>query len=397
MNQNTEDRPAQSSSNQPPMHIPYGKQSLDDDDINAVIQVLKSDWLTTGPKVDEFEAAIASHAGTQGAVAVSSGTAALHAAMYALGIGPGDEVIVPPLTFIATANAVVYQGGTPVFADVDPGALLIDPAAVEARITERTKAIVAVDYAGQPCDYEALHAIAKRYALALVADACHALGAQYRGRPVGSLADMTVFSFHPVKHITTGEGGMVVTDNPHYLERLRRFRNHGISRDHLERTRQGTWQYEMIDLGYNYRLTDFQCALGLNQLGKLPAWLDTRRSIARCYDAALAGIPDLAPLAVRPEVAHAYHLYVVRLGQHLDRGAVFQAMHAQGILVNVHYIPVHLQPYYRDRFGTRAGMCPTAEAAYEHILSLPMYPALRDEDVEWVIDTVRNIVTEARS
>ncbi|MEN6473604.1 MAG: UDP-4-amino-4,6-dideoxy-N-acetyl-beta-L-altrosamine transaminase [Syntrophaceae bacterium] len=378
------------------MFIPYSKQSLDEDDIAAVIKVLKSDWLTTGPKVDEFEAAIASYAGTQGAVAVSSGTAGLHAAMYALGIGSGDEVIVPPLTFIATANAVVYQGGTPVFADVDLGTLLINPADVEAHITKRTKAIVAVDYAGQPCDYDALQDIAKRNGIALVADACHALGAQYRGRPVGSLADMTVFSFHPVKHITTGEGGMVVTDNPHYLERMRRFRNHGISRDHLERTRQGTWQYEMTDLGYNYRLTDFQCALGQSQLGKLPAWLEARRSIARRYDAALALIPEITSLDVRPDVAHAYHLYVVRLGRHLDRGVVFQALQSLGILVNVHYIPVHLHPFYREHFGTQAGMCPIAEDAYEQILSLPMYSALQDQDVERVIDAIQCVVKERR-
>ncbi len=222
-------------------------------------------------------------------------------------------MIVPTMTFAATANAVVFQGGRPVFADVLPNTLLIDPSQVEAKITSRTKAIVAVDYAGQPCDYDALRAIADRHHLILIADACHSLGAEYKGRKVGTLADLTVFSFHPVKHITTGEGGMVVTEKPEYAEKMRRFRNHGISTDHRQRTEDGTWFYEMTDLGYNYRLTDFQCALGLSQLRKLPGWIARRREIAREYDLAFAKLRAIKPLDTSSDITHAYHLYVIRL------------------------------------------------------------------------------------
>ncbi|MCK4818400.1 aminotransferase class I/II-fold pyridoxal phosphate-dependent enzyme, partial [bacterium] len=237
--------------------IPYGRQSIDEDDVKAVVEVLRSDWLTTGPKVPEFEKAFAEFVGAKHAVAVSSGTAALHAAMYAVGIGAGDEVIVPPMTFAATANCIVFQRGVPVFSDVDAETLLIDPGQVKEKITPRTKAIIAVDYAGHPCEYDKLRQIAKRHGTALVADGCHALGAEYKGKKVGTLADLTVFSFHPVKHITTGEGGMVTTDDPALAERIRIFRNHGITSDYHQREEQGSYFYEMVDLGYNYRLTDF--------------------------------------------------------------------------------------------------------------------------------------------
>ncbi|HOM08487.1 MAG TPA: aminotransferase class I/II-fold pyridoxal phosphate-dependent enzyme, partial [Syntrophales bacterium] len=293
--------------------IPYGRQSIDEEDIQAVVEVLRSDWLTTGPKVEEFERAFARAVGAKHAVAVSSGTAALHAAMYALGIGPGDEVIVPPMTFAATANCVVFQGGTPVFADVEEETLLIDPKEVERRITPRTRAIIAVDYAGQPCDYDELCRIAKNNNIYLVSDACHALGAKYKGRPVGSLADLTVFSFHPVKHITTGEGGMITTDHPELADRMRIFRNHGITTDHRQREALGSWFYEMVDLGYNYRITDFQCALGLSQLKKLPIWLKRRHEIADEYRKFFSGSIDFEPLIVRDKVYHAYHLYIIRL------------------------------------------------------------------------------------
>jgi perosamine synthetase len=371
--------------------LPYGRQWLDEDDIAAVEEVLRSDWLTTGPKVAEFERALAEFVGIKEAVAVCNGTAALHAAMYALGVGPGDEVIVPPLTFAATANCVVYQGGTPVFADVEPDTLLLDVKQVEARITPRTKAIIAVDYAGQPCDYDALRAIASRHGLSLVADACHALGGSYKGRPVGSLADLSAFSFHPVKHITTGEGGMVTTDDPELARRMRIFRNHGITTDHRQREQQGSWFYEMADLGFNYRLTDIQCVLGMSQLRKLPGWVARRREIARCYDASFASMADVQPLAVRPDVVHAYHLYMVRVksrGIGLSRAEVFAALRAAGIGVNVHYIPVHLHPFYRQRFGTGPGLCPVAEQAYEELITLPVFPAMRDQDVAKVVASV---------
>jgi perosamine synthetase len=378
--------------------LPYGQQWLDEDDIAAVVEVLHSDWLTTGPKVAEFEQALAVSADTAEAVAVSSGTAALHAAMYALDIGPGDEVIVPTMTFAATANCVVFQGGTPVFADVDSSTLLLNPVQVKARITPRTKAIIAVDYAGQPCDYDELQVIADHYGLALVADACHALGGSHKGCPVGSLANLSTFSLHPVKHITTGEGGAVTTDDPDLAQRIRIFRNHGITTDRRQREQQGSWFYEMVDLGYNYRLTDFQCALGISQLHKLSGWVALRREIARRYDEVFAGLSAVQPLGVSPAVCHAYHLYVIRLNLArlgTSRGAVFAALRAEGIGVNVHYIPVHLHPFYRQRLGTGPGLCPVAEAAYEEILSLPIFPAMTDQDVTDVIAAVTKILVAA--
>ena len=374
--------------------IPYGRHLVDDDDITAVIEVLRSDWLTTGPRVAEFEAAVAAFSGARFAVAVANGTAALHAVMHAIGIGPGDEVIVPAMTFAATANAVLFQGGMPVFADVDPDTLLVDPADVEKKIPSRTRAIVPVDYAGQPCDYDVLHEISVRHDLVLVADACHALGAEYKGKRAGSLADLTVFSFHPVKHITTGEGGMVVTDDAELAERMRCFRNHGISTDHRQREMQGTWYYEMQELGYNYRITDIQCALGLSQLKKLPAWLAKRRELAQMYDD-LLGETTFSPLSKRPDVGHAYHLYVGRMLEGVDRKMVFQYMRGHGIGVNVHYLPVYLHPYYRQTLGTAPGLCPTAEELYERILTLPLHQAMEETDVSRTVMLLKEALKSA--
>jgi perosamine synthetase len=362
-----------------------------------VVEVLRSDWLTTGPKVNEFEETFAHYVNAQYAVAVSSGTAALHTAMYALGIGPGDEIIIPPVTFAATANCVVFQGGTPIFADVEPDTLLLDPVQVEAKISPHTKAIVAVDYTGQPCDYDALRSIADRHGLFLVADACHALGGSYKGRRVGSLANLNVFSFHPVKHITTGEGGMITTDDPELAQRMRIFRNHGINTDHHQREQQGSWFYEMVDLGFNYRLTDIQCALGVSQLHKLPSWIARRQEIARRYDAAFAEMPGVDPLAVRDNVSHAYHLYVIRLNTtylRSTRSEVFSCLRSEGIGVNVHYIPVHLHPFYQNHFGTGPRLCPVAEAAYERLITLPLVPLMTDQDVEDVIAAVFKVINK---
>lgn len=374
--------------------LPYGTQWLDEDDIAAVNAVLRSEWLTTGPKVAEFERAFANVAGTQEAVVVSSGTAALHAAMHALEIGPGDEVIVPAMTFAASANCVLFQGGMPVFVDVDPDTLLIDPTDLGRRITSRTKAIVAVDYGGHPADYDVLAAISRRYAVKIVADSCHALGATYHGRRTGSLADLTAFSLHPVKHITSGEGGVVATDDPQLAMRMRTFRNHGISTDHRQRESQGSWFYEMDSLGYNYRLSDINCALALSQLRKLPGWLARRQQIAKAYDGAFSGLDGVKPLLVRPGVSHAYHLYVVQFDLSkfkADRATIFRSLRAENIGVNVHYIPVHLHPFYRNQLGTRPGLCPVAEAAYEKVLTLPMFPRMTQDDVSDVIEAMHKI------
>lgn len=378
--------------------LPYGRQSIDEDDIKAVTEALRSGWLTTGLKVGEFEREFASAVGAADAVSMCNGTAALHAAMAALQIGAGDEVIVPVLTFAASANCVLFQGGKPVFVDVDPVTLLIDPAQVEASITSRTKAMVAVDYTGLTCDYDRLKQIAKKFGIALVVDACHSLGGTYKDRPVGSLGDLNIFSFHPVKHITTGEGGMVSTDNANYSLRLRSFRSHGITSDYRQRESTGSWFYEMTALGYNYRLTDIQCALGLSQLKKLPLWIARRRKIASQYLNAFAAVSELTLPNVPQDRGHAWHLFVIRLNlQRLraNRGEVFRALRAENIGVNVHYIPVTWHPYY-EQLGYRKGQWPVAETAYESLLSLPMWPGMEDEDVQDTIAAVRKVMAAYR-
>jgi perosamine synthetase len=376
--------------------LPYGHQTVDEQDCRAVSDALLSGWLTTGPKVRQFEQSFARFTQAAEAVAVNSGTAGLHAAMHALNIGPGNEVLVPALTFAASANCVLYQGATPVFVDVEPDTLLVDAADLAAKITPRTRAIVAVDYAGQPCDYDVLRSIAQIHGLGLVADACHSLGAAYKGRSVGTLADLNVFSLHPVKAMTTGEGGMITTESFETAYRMRCFRNHGVTSNHLEREQQGSWAYDMAALGNNYRLSDLQCALGLSQLPRLQGWIERRRAIARRYDEAFASLDGVAPVAVRAERRHAYHLYVIRLGVNrlkARRGQIFSALRAEGIGANVHYLPVHLHSYYRERFGTGPGLCPRAENAYEEILSLPIFPGMTDADVSDVIEAMYKVLT----
>ncbi|MDE3116109.1 MAG: aminotransferase class I/II-fold pyridoxal phosphate-dependent enzyme [Pseudomonadota bacterium] len=368
--------------------LPYGRQEIGDADIKAVVEALCSDWLTTGPRVAQFENAFARFCGASRGVAVNSGTAALHAAMRGVGIGPGDEVVVPALTFAASANAAVYEGATPVFADVEADTLLIDPKSVTARITPRTKAIVAVDYAGQPADYDALRVAAP--GLPIIADACHAPGATYKGRKVGTLADISCFSFHPVKHLTTCEGGMCLTEDAEIAAHMRRFRNHGIDSDHRQRDATGTFAYDMVELGYNYRLPDVQCALGMAQLLRLPEWLIARRAVAAAYDKAFAEVPQATPLALRAEREHVYHLYVVRLDSKIDRGEAFKRLRAQGLGVNVHYGPVHLHSFYRAR-GYGPGLCPVAEEAAERILTLPLFPAMSRADVARVVEAVAEL------
>jgi len=375
--------------------LPYGRQSIDESDIQAVVETLRSDWLTTGPKVAEFEEAIAAWAGAKYAVSFSSGTAGLHAAAFTSGLQPGDEAITSPLTFAATANCVLYQGARPVFADVLEDTLTLDPELVKARITARTKVILPVDYAGHPADLDSFLQLADRHGLIVIEDACHALGAEYRGRRVGAVSHMTVFSFHPVKHLTTGEGGMVTTDNPVFAETLRRFRNHGINVDARQRQAAGHWQYEMVLLGFNYRLTDIGCALGLQQMKKLEANLARRRQIAARYSAEFRHMAGVVTPQTRKDVNPAWHLYPIRpdlARLAVDRGKVFQALRAENIGVNVHYIPVHHHPYYRDRFGYEGGEYPVAEAAYECLISLPMFHSMTERDVDDVVRALSKVL-----
>jgi len=375
--------------------LPYGRQTVTDADIEAVVEVLRSDWLTTGPKVAEFEEAFAARVDAKHAVSFTSGTAALHGAAFAAGLKSGDEAITTPLTFAATANCILYQNATPVFADVSADTLNLDPEQVERKLSPQTRAIFAVDYAGHPADLDPILELAKRKGLTVIEDACHALGAEYRGRRVGSIADMTVFSFHPVKHITTGEGGMVTTNDPEFAETLRRFRNHGISSDARQRQSAGQWHYEMVLLGFNYRLPDIACALGLEQLKRLDTNLARRREISARYTAAFREVGGVIAPTVRPEVNPAWHLYPIQIDSQIlrtDRAQMFRALRAENIGVNVHYIPVHLHPYYRERFGYKGGEFPVAERAYSGLISLPMFHGMSDRDAGDVIEAVRKVV-----
>jgi len=372
--------------------IPYGRQNISADDVDAVVEVLQSDWLTTGPKVSEFEAALGQFSTAQHAVVFSSGTAALHAAMDAIGLQVGDEVVVPAISFVATANCVVYQGGTPIFADINPHTLLIDIDNVRRKISPRTRAVIAMDYAGQPCDYLALRELCDEHGLILVADACHSLGATVNDIPVGRLADLTVFSFHPVKSITTGEGGALVTESEEYAQRAKTFRNHGIDSDHHQRAQQGAWRYDMHSLGFNYRLTDIQAALGISQLAKLPNWIARRQEIAKLYDGELSGIPGVTPLSVSDKVGHAYHLYVIKLesGQEgITRDELFDRLRDAGIGVNVHYLPIFQHSFYRNNYPVDESLYPNACSVAESILSLPIYPAMSDQDVMTVVTELK--------
>lgn len=368
--------------------IPYGKQTIEGDDIQAVVDVLKSDYLTTGPKIAEFEKLVADYVGAKYAVAISNGTSALHAACFAAGIGEGDEVITTPLTFAASANCVLYCGGTPVFADVDARTYNIDPEDIRRKITSKTKAIIPVHLAGQPCDMDAIHAVAKEHNLIVIEDGAHALGSEYKGRKVGTLSDMTTFSFHPVKPITTGEGGMIVTDNEELYKRLVLFRSHGITRDERMMTRnEGPWFYQQLELGYNYRMTDIQCALGCSQMKKLDRFLGCRRELVKRYDEAFADCSNIVTPYQMPETNSGWHLYIVQL-LNCDRREVFERLLAEGVGVNVHYIPVYYHPYYQEH-GYRDVHCKNAEEIYSHMISLPLYPGLTEEQQDEVIELLK--------
>ena len=380
-----------------------GHQWIIGEDIDAVADVLRGEWLTQGPVIRAFEERLAASCGARHGVAFSSGTAALHAACFAAGIGPGDEVITTPLTFVASANAVLYQQGLPVFADIKPVALTIDPDAITARLGRKTKAILPMHFAGLPCDMEQIAAIARERRLTVIEDACHALGAEWRSsdgrwQRIGncSHSDMAVFSFHPVKHITTGEGGIVVTNQERLVGPLRAFRHHGMTNAHRGGCDDAEpWLMPMRSLGYNYRITDFQCALGLTQLERLEGFLQRRREIAARYHDAFTALGLICQPPDGGDHRHAWHLFVIQLPlEHLsaDRAAIFRALRQAGVAVNVHYLPVHLQPYYRERFGYMPGAYPRAEQYYERALTLPIFPRMSEGDVERVIITTRDVL-----
>ncbi len=371
---------------------PYGRQSLDSEDIAAVVAALKSDFLTTGPRVNEFERNLAEIAGCRHAVAVNSGTSALHALYYGAGIGPDDEIIVPPLTFAATASAALHLGAKVVFADVEPGTGNIDPKGVASLITDKTRAVVAVDYAGHPADYDALRKVTEGAGIRLLSDSAHALGATYRGRPVGAFSDGGIVSLHPVKPVTTAEGGAVLTGDADMAKRAARFRNHGMVREPEETEREpaGPWYYEIQALGLNYRLSDIQCALGTSQLRKLEAFVRRRQAVADRYFQGLAAVDGLRLPTVRDDVASGWHLFVVRTEDPGRRSAFFRGLREAGLGVQVHYIPVYWHPYYQS-LGYAQGLCPEAEAYYSACVSLPMYPQLTDSDVEVIVDRVRGV------
>ncbi|MBO8129730.1 MAG: UDP-4-amino-4,6-dideoxy-N-acetyl-beta-L-altrosamine transaminase [Peptococcaceae bacterium] len=388
--------------------LPYARQWVDEEDIQAVNEVLRSDWLTTGPKVPEFEERVAEYVGAKYAVAFSSGTAALHGACFAAGLARGDEAITTPMTFAASANCIRFMGALPVFADIDLKTYNIDPAEIAKNITGDTKVVIPVHYTGQSCDLDAIHKLAREHDLIVIEDAAHALGAAYKGRRIGALSDMTVFSFHPVKHITTGEGGMVVTDNQEYYEWLKLFRSHGIVRDRDEMVDyHGPWYYEVQDAGYNYRMTDFQAALGISQLKKLDRFLARRREIAARYNEAFKDMPEVEIPYQHPDGESAWHLYVLALNLdrlQVNRRFVYEALCAENIGVQVHYIPLHIHPYYKWLINSNPNICtfedpspaPRAEELYRRIISLPLFPAMSDRDVDDVIAAVRKVITRVR-
>jgi perosamine synthetase len=372
-------------------YLPYGKQWIDNDDIEEVLTVLKGDYLTTGPYINQFEQAVANYVGAKYAVAFSNGTAALHGACFAAGIGEGDEVITTPMTFAASANCILFQRARPVFADIEKNTYNIDPLSIEEKINENTKAIIPVDFTGQPVNLDAIYEIAKKYNLIVIEDAAHALGAMYKGKKIGSLSDMTMFSFHPVKHITSGEGGMITTNSEEYYKKLIQFRSHGITRDVDS---NDSWYYEMQFLGFNYRLTDIQAALGESQLRKLDKFIQKRKNYVEIYNEAFKGMQELE-IPYQEEVGQSsWHLYIIRLNLNqltCNRKVIFEELQSLNIGVNVHYIPVYYHPYYQQ-LGYEKGICPNAEKLYEEIITLPLFPAMNEDDVNDVITAVKNTI-----
>ncbi|AYE34872.1 UDP-4-amino-4,6-dideoxy-N-acetyl-beta-L-altrosamine transaminase [Clostridium septicum] len=376
-------------------YISYGKQTIDDKDIDMVIKVLKGDYLTTGPTVSEFEKKVANYVGAKYAVAVSNGTAALHMACYAAGIKSGDEVLVPAITFAASANCVLYCGGKPVFIDIDEKTYNMDIDKIEEKITSKTKAIIPVDFTGQSVDMDRILEIARKYNLVVIEDAAHALGSEYKGQKIGVKADMTEFSFHPVKPITTAEGGIIVTNDKNLYEKMLLFRTHGITRNEkFMNDNQGPWYYEQIDLGYNYRITDMQCALGISQMDKIDSFVKRRRDIVNKYNETFGNLKEVI-IPYEAEYSNSgWHIYVIALNLNeltVGRKEVFEALQKENIGVNVHYLPVYMHPYYKS-IGYKEGICPIAEDLYNKMITLPLFPSMTDKDVEDVITAVNKVI-----
>ena len=374
--------------------IPYGKQTIEKNDIQAILQVLEAnEMLTTGKYVPAFEQKVCDYVGVKYGVAVNSGTAALHLATFAINIQKDDEVIVPSISFVASANCVLYQGGKPVFCDINPDTMCIDHTKIEALITPKTKAIIFVDMCGQPCDFDEIKKIADKYNLLLIQDAAHSIGAKYKDLKVGTYADITCFSFHPVKNITTCEGGMIVTNNEIFYKRSLAFRTHGISRDFKEREKMNTHYYEMQELGFNYRIPDVLCALGIEQLKRLDTFVEKRNEIANKYNEGFKNFTNLLS-PITNYYYSAYHIYVIKLNLEnlkVDRDTIFKELKNNGIGVNVHYMPIYLHPYYKS-LGYEKGLCPVSEDVYNRIITLPMFPLLTDENIEKVINTTIKIL-----
>lgn len=380
--------------------IGYGRQSIDDADIQAVVDVLKSDFLTCGPKLEEVERKLCEITGAKYAVLISNGTAALHAACYAAGIQNGDEVITTPITFAASANCALYCGAKPVFADINPETYNISPEKIEEKITDRTKAVVAVDFTGQAVELDQIREICQKHHLILIEDGAHSIGTKYNGTPVGSIADLTTFSFHPVKTVTAGEGGAVLTNDEEFYKKLLLFRSHGITRNEnwMSGKPEGGWYYEQMDLGMNYRMTDIQAALLGSQLDRLETFAKRRREIVRMYDEAFQEMPEIIVQKEIPQSDTVRHLYLLRLNPErlkAGRKEIFDALTAENIGCNVHYIPVYYFPYYQ-KLGYQKGLCPNAEALYERLITIPLYFGMSDEDVQNVIQAVKKVLNYYR-
>lgn len=376
--------------------LPYGKQFIDDEDIDSVVEVLKEDFITQGPRINEFEEKIADYVGAKYAVAFNSGTSALHGAYFALGLGKGDEMITSPNTFVASSNAALYLGAKARFSDVEKETGNLDVSKVEENISDNTKLITPVHYSGNPVDMKELSEIAEKHDVKIIEDGAHALGAKYANKKVGSLeySEMAMFSFHPVKHITTGEGGIIVTNDEEYYDKLNLFRSHGITKNNLINEADGDWYYEMQDLGFNYRITDIQCALGISQLKKLDDFVKNRRRIAKTYDELFEDNPYFDVVLEKENNESAYHLYPILLKDEYKskKAEIFSRLRANGLGVQVHYIPVYLQPYYQN-LGFKKGECLVCEDFYQREISIPMFPTLTDEDINFVKDTLFDTIS----